>query len=395
MENRILTLEDALQIIAENVSPLAVDDVELADAVGRVLAQDVVSDVCIPPFDKSAMDGYACKKTSLAEPMHLVGEISAGMVWEGEIGYGECVRIFTGAPVPASADIVVMQEHVEITSEKTIKIVKQSQSDNICKKGEDVMPGDVVLKSGTMLKPQHIPVLANVGATNVSVYRKPLVGVLVTGSELVDASVMPLGGQIRNSNGPQMVAQLQHKGYEVWDAGIAPDERNALAGAMLTALEKCDVLVVSGGVSVGDYDLVPVVSEEIGFVPLFGELNTKPGKHTLLCKSGNKYILGLPGNPVSAFVQLLTVGCPLLSALQKNKAVPLRLGLNLASRFKRKKADRHEFIPVRFTALGSAEILPYHGSAHINAYANADGLLEVPAGVFELAENSTVYVRPI
>jgi len=339
------------------------------------------------------MDGYACQKRDLPGPLRVLEEIPAGKTPARKITSGFCSKIMTGAEVPPGADIVIMKEFVEVSEEGYVKYLKEGGKSNICLLGEDIKKGEKVLSSGVLIKPEHIAVLAGAGCIKVKVYNQPRVGIITTGSELVEPGFVPSSGQIRNSNGPQMVAQLKEMGLSARYYGIAKDTKKDTKESVLAAIGENDVVILSGGVSVGDYDFVPDVLKELGFQSLITEISAKPGKHTLFAKNKDKYILGLPGNPVSSFVQLLIAGKELIFGLQGYRYRPLRLKVKLRNQFKRNKSNRHEFIPVNINNNGEAELLLYHGSAHIHSLAYANALMEIPSGVKSIAEGDFVYVR--
>ncbi|WP_194831074.1 gephyrin-like molybdotransferase Glp [Prolixibacter sp. SD074] len=395
MAEKMISIDEALQIVQDNAEVPGIESVGMPEAAGRVLAEDVFSDVNMPPFNKSAMDGFACRKEDLPGPLKVLGEIPAGSFQTFTIGEGECVKIMTGAPVPASADTVIMKEFVEILDNNHIRYTKNGGSSNICLLGEDVQKGDKVLSAGILVRPEHIAVLAGVGKTTVKVYRRPKVAVMTTGSELVEPGEVPTAGQIRNSNGPQMVAQLQSMNLPVQYLGIVEDTPEATKLAIQKALQENDVILLSGGVSVGDYDFVPEVLKALGFTILTTVMAAKPGKHTLFARKGKQYVLGLPGNPVSSYVQLEVVGKELLYRLMGTSFSPFRIKGRLAVDFRRKKSNRYEFLPVIISPSGEVELLLYHGSAHIHALTGANALMEIPVGVNEIDKGESVYVRPL
>jgi molybdopterin molybdotransferase len=391
----MITFNEALQIISDNVRPLDTETIPLSKALNRILAEDIYSDIDLPPFNKSAMDGFACKREDLPGPLKVVDEIPAGKFSEQILHKGECARIMTGASVPTGADTVFMIEHHEVNAHGMVSFKGLITASNICLKGEDVKAGDLILQKGKLLKSHEIAILAGAGKERVKVTQQPSVAVLSTGAELVEPGEAPKNGQIRNSNGPQMMAQLLEMGIIAFYEGIAPDDRINLKQRIENALEKCDVLFMSGGVSVGDYDFVPRIMEELGYDILITTISTKPGKHTLLAVKDRKYVLGFPGNPVSSYVQLELVGKPLLYKLMGHEGKARRYGVTIASDYNRKGADRLEFIPVIITEDGQAALISYNGSAHIGALAGAHALMEIPMGINSYKQGDKVYVRPL
>ena len=391
----MIEFHEALKIIQENVKSLEIEVISLENSMGRVLAEDVVSDVNIPPFDKAAMDGFACRKEDLPGPFKIVDEIPAGKFPLHEIERGECARIMTGAPVPDGADTVFMIEHHVLLEKGLVLFTAQKTSSNICYKGEDVKSGDVVLTTGTWINPQEIAVLAGAGKTKVKVFEQPVVGVLSTGSELVEPKTMPGDGKIRNSNGLQMVAQLAGMRIPSRYFGIVADDKTQLKQKIEKIISDIDVLFISGGVSVGDYDFVPDVLTEMGFEILFTAMATKPGKHNIFARKGDKYVLGFPGNPVSSFIQFKLVGRALLLKMMGRVADETRFRVEMTDGYKRKNSNRLEFVPVIINGAGAATLIPYNGSAHVHALSKANALMEVPVGINSIEKGDLVYVRPL
>jgi molybdopterin molybdotransferase len=390
----MITLEQALHIVESVSVTLQVEKVPLMEALGRVMAQDVFSDSDMPPFNKAAMDGYACRSEDLDGEMKITEEIPAGKTTVQPILPGCCARIMTGAMVPEGADFVMMQEHVRVTSEGHIRCIVRSEQSNICYKGEDLRAGGRLLSSGQRLWPIHLAILASAGCTHPDVYRMPAVGVISTGNELVEPDFQPEPGKIRNSNGYQLTAQVRHFGLPGIYLGIVPDTREALSDMLAGAISDYPVVIISGGVSVGDYDYVPGILENLGVEILFHGLKVKPGRHMLIGKKGDRLVAGLPGNPISSFVMFEMLIKPLLSRMTGMTWQPLTLKMPLGIQYSRKKADTKFLIPVYFSH-GMAIPLEYHGSAHIHSYAEAQGIMEVPLGVNEFKQGDIVHVRPL
>jgi molybdopterin molybdotransferase len=364
-------------------------------ALNRVLAEDVFADMDMPPFNKSAMDGYACRHRDLGRELKIIEEIPAGSVPNKIIGENQCARIMTGAMVPEGADFVLMKEFAEKSGPDTIRCTKPSQHSNICYRAEDLREGDRILSKGTLLNPSHIAVLATFGIYWPLVFSIPAVAVISTGNELVEPDQVPREQQIRNSNGPQLMAQLEKMGISADYLGIVNDCEQDVYDSLHYALGKYDVILISGGVSVGDYDYVPAVLEKLGAVIQLHGLNVKPGKHLLFATLKGKAVFGLPGNPVSSFVQFeLLVRQFLLKKMgcEKNST---ELNVPMAVNYYRQKAENLLFVPVSFTDDGMVQPVEYHGSAHIHAYTMADGILEIPVGKNELMKGEFVHVRPL
>jgi len=391
----MITFHEALKTVKHATKKLEKEHIDISDCLNRVLAEDVCSDMCIPPFNKSAMDGYACKKSDLKENLEVLEVVAAGTAPSLSIGDKQCSKIMTGAMVPDGADTVIMVEHTEEINNNLIRFTKEDSKSNICIKGEDIEENDVVLSKGTRLKSQHISVLATVGCAKPLVYKQPKVATIATGSELVEPHEKPNQSQIRNVNSWQLQAQLQKMGITGHYQGIVSDSKDATKEAMIKCIEENDILIISGGVSVGDYDYVPQILKELGFNIWFHTLAVKPGKHTVFAAKDGKYVFGMPGNPVSSFVQFELLGKPLLYRLMGHNYNAPMVRMPISQDYKRKRTDRLEFIPVRFNANNRVVPIKYHGSAHINAFTLADGIMAVPREVDEFTEGEFVHVRQL
>lgn len=390
----MISIEEGIQLISKTVQPLGTETISLDKGLNRILANDVTANLFIPPFNRSAMDGYACRSNDLPGSLKVVGEVAAGVVFDRELLPGQCVRIMTGAPVPNGADMVLMQEDV-FRDGDVIHYQKQQGKSNISKKGEDIKPGDLVITKGTHLDASRLGLLAAVGVWEIEVSLMPKVGIIATGSELVEPGCDAREGQVYNSNGHQLVNRLKEEGIVAKNYGIAKDEFQALLEFIRLAIQQQDVLFITGGVSVGDYDYVPAILKELDFDFHFTKLSAKPGKHTLFASKEGKYVLGLPGNPVSTYVQFQVCGLPLLHALMHSSYSPQRILTPLGYNYTRRNAGRFELLPVYINSAGIVEELEYHGSAHLHAVSSANALLEIPVGVASLSKNELVYVRPI
>ena len=376
----MITFEEAFSIINGITVQPTPEQVSLHQAVGRVLAADVFSDVEMPPFNKAAMDGYACRLSDLPGPLNVIEVIPAGAIPGMNIAQGNCSKIMTGAMVPEGADAIIMVEFTRLDEEGKVLFTKDKTSPNIAWQAEDVKIGQLVLKQGTLIKPQHIAMLAAVGAVKPLVFRAPVVGIISTGDELVEPDKKPGISQIRNSNAMQLMAQAGQLGLKTVYPGIASDTPESLKQMIQTGFEQSDVLLITGGVSMGDFDHVPAVLNELGVKILFDSIAVQPGKPTVFGLKGNKFLFGLPGNPVSSFVQFELLVKQLLYRFMGHNLIPAMVKMPLAAEFSRKKAERKSFIPVNITQEGRIQPLEYHGSAHIHAYENANGIMAVEIG---------------
>lgn len=386
-----MPFDEVMDTILGSTRLLGSEEVDLADAAGRVLASDIVSDIDMPPFDKSAMDGFACRSADLDRPLRIVETVAAGRMPEKEIGEGECARIMTGAAVPRGADMVVMVEYTE-EEDGIVTVTRGSGRSNICLLGEDIRRGETVLEKGSLIRPSEIAVLAAMGNAKAPVAVRPALGIAVTGDELAEPGEPIRKGMIRNSNGPQLMAQAAETGLSAEYLGIVPDTPGAVPELIEHMSGEIDVYIFSGGVSMGDYDFVPGGLEEAGFELLVHGAAIKPGRPLLFGRHEDAWVFGLPGNPVSAFVLFEIIVKPFCFGLMGHAYRPLEVTVRLGSDFTRKSAVRTAHVPVRLTPDGWARLIEYHGSAHINAYTRADGILRIPAGVESLKKGEEVRI---
>ena len=391
----MIDFKEALKIIGGQVFVPDTERVDLRDAPGRILAEDIISDIDMPPFDRSAMDGFACRRSDLGDRLEIIESIKAGDVPRMRIGRNQCTRIMTGGKVPDGADCVIMVEHTLPEDDRHIRFAGSKTAGNIAFKGEDLKKGDLVLAKGTLLRPGHIAILAAAGSGKPAVFRQPRVAVLTTGDEIVEPDTLPGGTSIRNSNGPSLVAQISVIGALPDYRGIIEDDPSATASAISEALSSCDAILITGGVSMGDYDFVPEVLRSCGIELFFEKVAIKPGRPTVFGKKGNIPVFGLPGNPVSAFIIFELMVKPLLFQMMGHKYDPPAISLPMGRDYSRKKADRVSFIPVSLNSRGEVIPAEYHGSGHIHSLAGAWGLMGMETGVYSIKKGERVNVRQI
>lgn len=391
----MISFEKASETVMSQARVLDTETVALHAALRRILAEDVQSDMDMPPFDKSAMDGYACCRAELQQELTVLETIQAGMPPTRAIGAGQCAKIMTGAMLPEGADCVFMIEYAETPREGVVRFTGAKTANNICYRGEDIRAGDIVLRAGARIEPQHVAVLAGAGCAQPRVYRRVRVGIIATGSELVEAPERPGPGQIRSSNGPQLYAQALRADAAPTYYGIAGDTEAAIDAALKRAMAANDVVLLSGGVSKGDFDFVPEIMQRNGIEILFDAIAMKPGKPTTFGVSEKNYCFGLPGNPVSTFIQFEALVKPFLYKLMGHDYLAMQPMLPMAARLDPGRIERSSWLPVTIGADGRIRPVEYHGSAHINALCGADGLIVVPAGSGMLEEGSLHCVRPL
>ena len=390
----LMPLDEALARLLDNAGPrLGTERVSTFEADGRVLAQDVVSALTVPPRDNSSMDGYAVRAADCARPgaaLTVAQRIPAGSVGTA-LAAGTAARIFTGAQIPEGADAVVMQEDTvaldagpEAGAFGRVRIdAAPAAGQWIRRAGEDVASGDVVLRRGERLTPQALGLAASVGMDALEVSKRPRVALLSTGDELVmPGEVAPQDmkpGAIYNSNRFFMRALLTRLGCEVSDLGIVPDKRDATIEALRQAADRNDLIVTTGGVSVGEEDHIKAAVQWLGSLELWS-LSMKPGKPFAYGRIGNAHVTGLPGNPVSSFLTFLLLVRPFLLTLQgasrvAPQPVPMRADFDWP------RADRRrEFLRARRNGQGGLDLFPNQSSGVLTSTVWGDGVIDTPAG---------------
>lgn len=392
---QMLDYKDAVELILGTAKALPEETTELRHSLKRILAEDVFHDMDMPPFNKSAMDGFACSKEDLTAELEVVETIFAGKQPEKQIGKHQCYKIMTGAVVPTEADMVFKIEDSRLTENGKVICTNPNTGANICYRGEDIQKGQRVLEKSTLLTTRHLPVLAGAGISAPDVFQQPKVAVFATGTELVEPQEKPQWFQIRNSNSSQLLAQISEMGINAHYGGILKDEKEKLQQKLKAAIKSSDVVICTGGVSVGEYDLIPEILNELGFETLVRATGIKPGKPMSFARKEQKYFFGLSGNPVSSFVQFELYTKPFLYGLMDHSFKPVIFKLPLGKEFRRKNADRINFVPANINE--NMEVVPveFHGSAHINALSGASYLLEVPKNCKTIEKGELVNVRSI
>lgn len=391
----MIKLEEALKIIGKSsLKPGGVEKLLLENSLNRVLAEDVFTDMDFPSFNKSAMDGYAIKQQEINKKLRVLEFIPAGKKPEKTVVSGTCSKIMTGAMLPLGADMVVMQEDVAVDG-NFISIENLSSKSNILKQGEDLKAGSLLLERGTHIKPVHIGLLASIGITEPSVYKQPVVAVLSTGDELVSPHQKPEPPRIRNSNSVQLVSLSNSVGAKTYNLEQVDDNMDLIYDTVKKALAVSDIVVLTGGASVGDYDFTADIFNRLKAETHFTRLAIQPGKPVLFATVSGKYLFGLSGNPVSSFVQFQLLVKPLLNSLMGKEAKEKIFKLPISIGKRRKKSERMLFFPIRINEKMEAEPIDYHGSAHLNAYQLADGMASFPIGINEFKKGDIIDVRPI
>lgn len=401
----MLSYEDARRKVIEVAAGLrripAREKIKLQNSTGRILAQEIVADRDYPPFDRSTRDGFAVSEADCREvgaKLRVIGEIAAGGAFAGTVGGGECVQIMTGAAVPQGANAVVMIEHTRAGSQTNEMVIDRAAEAgmNIVPRGSESRVEDVLLRAKTRIGYAEIAIAAQVGRTELDVYRKPRVAILSTGDEVVAVDAHPGPFEIRNSNGASLAAQAQLAGAEAVLLGNAPDRIDELRKMIARGLEE-DALVLSGGVSMGKYDLVEEVLRGLGAEFFFDALAIRPGRPAVFGICQGKPVFGLPGNPVSTMVTFELFAVPAVDILSGGDARSLPLFKAQLAKSVEQKAELTHFLPaVVEWPNGEATVteLPWQGSGDIAALARGNCFLVVHQAKLKLAAGEWVDVLP-
>ena len=400
MGSSSLTVQSARDVVLQYCQGIAgkqpVERVALLESLGRVLAEVVSLDSDQPPFARSMRDGFALRTEDVqSAPVALrcIGEVRAGEMSETALRNGEAMQIMTGAPVPEGANAVVMVENTDRRSDGEVQVLKPVRvGENIAPKGSERRAGDTVLRPGRRISTLEASVLATTGMAEVLVYRRPVVAILATGDELIAVEEVPKCGQIRNSNSFSLYGQVLKSGATPLILEAAKDNLPDLRRQVQRGLES-DVLLVSGGVSMGKYDLVEPVFEELGVTVHFESVSMRPGKPTVFATWKDRWLFGLPGNPLSTFVAFELFVRPVLRALQGLPAADLPVVRGQLQTDIVERSGRSAFLPAYVSSgSGILEILPviWKGSADIFGAVESNALLIVPAEASRLSRGETV-----
>ena len=398
----MITVAEALRQILQTINTLGLEKINLLNALGRVMGEDVAAGRNIPPKDNSAMDGYALRfeDTLGASPEHpvileVIEDIPAGAVPRRSIAAGQASRIMTGAPIPEGADAVLRMEDTEKDGPLVRIKAKVRCKQDIRMAGEDVQEGAVVIRRGSIVRPAEIGMLASLGRSFISVYQRPLVAVLATGNELVDIDENSSPWSIVNSNSYSIAAQVMDLGAVTMQMGIAKDEREDLAAKFQTAL-RADVVISSGGVSVGDYDLVKDIMKELGSKMQFWQVAMRPGRPLVYGTIGNILLFGLPGNPVSSMISFEQFIRPALLKMMGHKKIFRKtVKAILKESIEKRKGLTHfiraivSFTDGRYTASTTGE----QGSGILKSMVMANGLIVASEDAELIKAGSEVLVQ--
>ena len=403
---KLLPVDELESIIAQRIAPVGeTETVPLHRAIGRAVAQDVLAPISLPPFDNSAVDGYAVRHTDLSADgetrLRIVGRLQAGSAAVRALDAGEAIRIFTGAPMPPGADTVFMQEDVRADGDAVIVPPGLKGGANRRLAGEDTRSGTVAIPAGRVIGSRHVALLAGLGLTQVAVRRRVRVAVFSTGNEVVEPGGARGGAGIFDANRYLLAGLIEQSGALASDLGILRDEPDSLAAALKAAARDHDLIVTSGGVSTGEADYVRDAVEKIGTL-VFWRVAIKPGRPVALGviagKGNDAAFVGLPGNPVAAYVTYARVLRPLILRLAGAEPQPLvPLPVRAAFTYKKKK-DRREYVRValRHAADGSLEAVkhPQDGAGVITSLTETDGLVELPEALTRVEPGTMVGFLP-
>ena len=405
----MISVDEARQRILGRCVARPPVEVPVSDALGLVLAEEIVSDIDSPPHNKALVDGYAVRTTDVVgsgQLLKIIEEVTAGEVPTCEVVPGTASRVMTGAPIPSGADAMVMVEQTVQIDDETVSIRQADvkPGNHILSRAASLRRGETILERGTAIRPIEIGLLAETGHTNIFVHPRPRVAVVATGNELVASDQRPEKGQIRNSNGPMLCALVERVGAIAVDLGVGRDQREPLCDLVQRGLE-CEILVLSGGVSAGVLDLVPSILEEMGVRQIFHKVNLKPGKPIWFGvgpddQEVNTLVFGLPGNPVSSLVCFeLFVRLAITSCGDRTKAGELGHPAQLVNDYIHRD-QRPTYFPARLesqdpTEYPRVEPLSWQGSADLCALTGANALIHFPGGEHKFISGDMVEVLPL
>ena len=393
-------LEQAIQIIREKVAVMGTEIVPLSEARGRILARQIVAEENVPPFDRSPYDGFAFRAKDLEEAskehpvtLRIIEEVPAGKAPERKISKGEAIKILTGAPIPEGADAVERYEVTEFNEKEVTFFEPVKSGSNICLAGEDIRQGEVLMEVGTKLENARLGLLAALGYFEISCYRKIRCVIISTGSELVPVDHPLIPGKIRNSSAYMIQAVLREWGMECDIYGIVSDNSSHIAGAIDVCAQKYDVILTTGGVSVGDYDFLNTSLEELGAEILLWKVKMKPGMAFVAAMHKEKLVLALSGNPSAAAATLYLIGGAVLSYMSGKRGLPWeKIKVRMYHDFPKSSKGRR-FIPGRLCVKDGEAYLDScvaQGNGILSSWHSCNVIGEIPAGTPPLKAGSII-----
>jgi len=392
----MIPLDEALTILEQVVRKIRLPNelIPVNQALSRIVTENVVSRLDLPPFDKAAMDGYAVIADNERDKYQLIDTVPAGKVSAFKLSSGKTIKVMTGAPLPENTAKVIRLEYAS-ENNGIVNIHTPEKCSNICSQGEDICRGDLIIKAKTFIGPLEIANLIACGITKIKVVHRPRVFIISTGDELTDDFKQYKTGKIMNTNGPMLTSLCQMHHLNIVNNLSIPDDKETTISTIKTALHTADIVILSGGVSVGEYDFVESAFKELELKLHFNKIAVKPGKPMTFASSGNEILFGLPGNPVSVYLMFY------LFVLQAAKLIT---GINtkieyskyiLGQNFKRDSAKRAEYRPCKIDIDNTLQLVNDNGSAHSAALLQSDGFFVIPQGITELAAGSEVDFLPI
>ncbi|MFK2819280.1 gephyrin-like molybdotransferase Glp [Flavobacteriaceae sp. LMIT009] len=387
----MISVEQALEIVSLNTSVIKyTKTILLSDGYGKVLSKDITSQINMPPFRQSAMDGYA---VNLHDELNyeIIDEVKAGDSHQPILKQGEATRIFTGAPVPDTANAIIIQEHTTVVGKQLTVNRPVAHNANVRPLGEQTKKGDIALKAGTKLNAAGVAFLTSLGLTEVDVYKSPSIGLVVTGNELAKVGEPLEYGQIYESNAIMLVSALNSLGYSNIEIRTVEDNYESTFSLLKEMLEKHDMLLVSGGISVGDYDFVGKALLELGVEQLFYKVKQKPGKPLFFGKKEDSYVFALPGNPASALSCFYVYVNLALQRLSGNLEFKLEKVTAASTSSFEKKGDRAQFLKAIYNN-DKVQILEGQNSSMIHTFALANALVYISESIFEIKIDDAVDV---
>lgn len=397
----MITIKEALNIIKDSTKNIGIEKVDLMSSLNRVLAEDIYSKDTLPPFNKSAMDGYAIKFEDTIHcnegnevKLNIVGTIKAGDYYTDELRHGDALKIMTGAAVPNGANAVIQIEKVSIDND-IVTITEVVKLDtNIIKMGEEIKEGDIALTKGKLIRPTEIGFLASLGYSKVEVYKKPKVAILTTGDELLSIDSPLENGKIRNSNEYSLMALCKNLDVEYISLGIVADDKYILKEKMIFALKEADIVITSGGVSAGDFDFIEDVLNEIGADTKITSVAIKPGKPITFATIDNKLIFGLPGNPLSVITTFDTFVKPAIKNVMGHDNYSDSLIKVVAGDSFKTKNDREKYVYVNIIIEDDKYVAYNLGSQcsnHLMTMSKANGIMIVPGYINKVNPGDVLY----
>ncbi|CAM3282792.1 gephyrin-like molybdotransferase Glp [Filibacter tadaridae] len=385
-----IAVSEAIQRVIDRVQPLGSEKIALAEAYGRILAEPIIAKHDVPPFDKSPYDGFAIRsEDSLGASgenriaFTVIDHIGAGQLAKRSLAKSEAIRIMTGAPIPDNADAVVMLEQT-VETETGFTLRKPFiANENISAQGEDAKKGEELIQSGTFIHPGTIALLATFGYAEVIVAKKPIVGILSTGTELLDVQEELVPGKIRNSNGPMIAAQLARMGLDSKSYGMLADDLDACTATVKQALRETDVLITTGGVSVGDFDYLPAIYERLGADVLFNKVAMRPGSVTTVALADKQFLFGLSGNPSACFTGFELFARPVLLKMMESEKVYLPYAKAVLGEDFKKANPFTRFIRAIYESTpAGATVRPagFNKSGAVSSIARGNAIIVLPGG---------------